>query len=87
MHDGGEKRAYLYGADDQMLGGLNSFYLLVDKPEVYGLPPDPKMPTRNLVSSSLFTMLGAIVVGLMGLFSFRERGRRLAEDNRAGEIP
>jgi len=39
----------------KMLGGLNSFYLLVDKPEVYGLPPDPKMPTRNLVSSSWFS--------------------------------
>src|SRR5437763_14017910 len=25
----GEKGAYLYGADDKMLGGLNSFYLLV----------------------------------------------------------
>jgi formate dehydrogenase iron-sulfur subunit len=47
LHEGGEKRAYLYGADENMLGGLNSFYLLVDKPEVYGLPPDPKMPTRN----------------------------------------
>ena len=52
LHQTGEKRAYLYGADEKMLGGLNSFYLLVDKPEVYGLPPDPKMPTRNLVSSS-----------------------------------
>ncbi len=48
LHQDGEKRAYLYGADEKMLGGLNSFYLLVDKPEVYGLPPDPKMPTRNL---------------------------------------
>ena len=56
-----------------MLGGLNSFYLLVDRPEVYGLPPDPKMPSRNLVSGSVYTVLGAILVGLAGLFSFRER--------------
>ena len=56
-----------------MLGGLNSFYLLVDKPEVYGLPPDPKLPSRNLVSGSLFAMLGALMVGLAGVFSFRER--------------
>ena len=34
LHQTGEKRAYLYGADEKMLGGLNSFYLLVDKPEV-----------------------------------------------------
>jgi formate dehydrogenase iron-sulfur subunit len=74
LQQGGEKRAYLYGADEQMLGGLNSFYLLVDKPEVYGLPPDPKMPTRNLVRGSMFTVLGAIMVGLAGVFSFRNRG-------------
>ena len=74
LQQGGEKRAYLYGADEKMLGGLNSFYLLVDKPEVYGLPPDPKMPTRNLVSSSMFSVLGAILVGLIGIFNFRDRG-------------
>ena len=74
LHDGGEKRAYLYGADEKMLGGLNSFYLLVDRPEVYGLPPDPKMPSRNLVPGSVYTVLGAILVGLAGLFSFRDRG-------------
>ncbi len=59
-----------------MLGGLNSFYLLVDKPEVYGLPPDPKMPSRNLTSSSMYAMLGAVMVGLIGVFSFRDRGGR-----------
>ena len=69
----------LDGADDKFLGGLNSFYLLVDKPEVYGLPPDPKMPTRNLKSGSLYTVLGAILVGLAGVFSFRERATREEE--------
>src|SRR5260370_41760398 len=34
----GVTKAALYGADDKVLGGLNSFYLLVDEPEVYGLP-------------------------------------------------
>ena len=33
----GENRAHLYGADDKFLGGLNSFYLLVDQPR--GLRP------------------------------------------------
>ena len=77
----GEKRAYLYGADEKMLGGLNSFYLLVDKPEVYGLPPDPKMPTRNLKSGTWFSAFGAILVGLMGIINFRNRGAR---DQRSG---
>jgi formate dehydrogenase iron-sulfur subunit len=69
----GEKRAQLYGADDKMLGGLNSFFLLVDRPEVYGLPPDPKLPSRNVKTSSLLSAVGAVVVGLMGVISFRMR--------------
>jgi formate dehydrogenase iron-sulfur subunit len=76
LHAAGETRAYLYGADDTMLGGLNSFYLLVDKPEVYRLPPDPKMPTRNLIRGSIYAVLGAIMVGLTGIFHLRERGTR-----------
>jgi formate dehydrogenase iron-sulfur subunit len=76
LHGRGEKRAYLYGADEKMLGGLNAFFLLVDRPEVYGLPSDPQMPTRNLAPSSLWTVLGAIVVGLVGVFNFRTRGTR-----------
>ena len=74
LQQAGEKRAYLYGADDKILGGLNSFYLLVDKPEVYGLPADPKMPTRNLKSGSWFSVLGAVLVGLIGVINFRNRG-------------
>ena len=77
LHQTGEKRAYLYGADEKVLGGLNSFYLLVDKPEVYGLPPDPKMPTRNLKSGTWFSAFGAVLVGLMGVINFRNRGARL----------
>ena len=77
----GENRAYLYGADDKFLGGLNSFYLLVDQPEVYGLPAAPKMPTRNLIPSSLFSTAGAVVLALLGLVGLRQR--RMEE--RAGE--
>jgi formate dehydrogenase iron-sulfur subunit len=72
----GETRAHLYGADDTMLGGLNSFFLLIDRPEVYGLPPDPKMPSRNLAPSSWVSVLGGVLVGIAGLVSFRSRGSR-----------
>ena len=75
LHTAGERRAYLYGTDEKMLGGLNSFYLLVDKPEVYGLPPDPRLPSRNLKSSSLWSAIGALLVGVLGIISFRTRGR------------
>ena len=76
LHGQGEKRAYLYGADEKMLGGLNSFFLLVDRPEVYHLPPDPQLPTRRVRSSGWTSVLGALVVGVAGLVSFRTRGRR-----------
>jgi formate dehydrogenase iron-sulfur subunit len=82
LHTQGEKRAYLYGADDKMLGGLNSFFLLVDRPEVYNLPPDPKMPTRNLARSSWLSGLGAVLIGIMGVISFRMRGQ--GPDHRGG---
>jgi formate dehydrogenase iron-sulfur subunit len=70
----GEPNAYLYGADDSMLGGLNAFFLLVDRPEVYNLPPDPKLPTRQLQPSSWLSVLGGALVALVGLVSFRGRG-------------
>ncbi len=73
LHGRGERGAYLYGADEKMLGGLNSFYLLVDTPEVYGLPPDPKLPSRNLKPGSLWSALGAVVIGVVGLISLRTR--------------
>jgi formate dehydrogenase iron-sulfur subunit len=79
LHQQGERRAYLYGADDSMLGGLNAFFLLVDRPEVYGLPVAPNLPTRNLVPSSLFAALGALLVGLMGVVNFRMRRANAAD--------
>jgi formate dehydrogenase iron-sulfur subunit len=73
LHAQGRSKAYLYGEDEKILGGLNSFYLLEDTPEVYGLPASPKMPSRNLIPGSLFSGLGAVLVGLVGLLSFRQR--------------
>lgn len=73
LHERGETRARLYGADEEMLGGLNSFYLIVDEPEAYGLPRDPQLPSRNLVSSSLLTTLSAVVMAMVGLIGFRKR--------------
>jgi formate dehydrogenase iron-sulfur subunit len=69
----GETRARLYGADETILGGLNSFYLLVDEPEVYGLPRNPKLPTRNLTISSLFSTAGALVMALFAVVTLRKR--------------
>jgi formate dehydrogenase iron-sulfur subunit len=45
----GEAGARLYGADpDDGIGGAGAFFLLLDEPEVYGLPPDPVVTTKDL---------------------------------------
>jgi formate dehydrogenase iron-sulfur subunit len=73
LHALGETKAYLYGADEKVLGGLNSFYLLVDRPETYGLPSNPKLPSRKVVLSALGSIFAAILTALGLLFSFRDR--------------
>ena len=41
--------ARLYGEDpDDGVGGAGAMFLLLDEPEVYGLPPDPVVTTRDL---------------------------------------
>jgi formate dehydrogenase iron-sulfur subunit len=41
--------ARLYGNDpDDGVGGTGSIFLLLDRPEVYGLPPNPVVPTKRL---------------------------------------
>ena len=84
LHQTGEKRAYLYGADEKMLGGLNSFYLLVDKPEVYGLPPDPKMPTRNLEIRHVVLRLGRGSGRPDGRHQFPQSRRQAGDARRSG---
>jgi len=84
LHERGEARAYLYGADRAFLGGLHAFYLLVDKPEAYGLPSNPRLPTRNLRFSALWSTLGAVALGLFGLFSLRTRRDAVGPDETSG---
>ncbi|MEA2388895.1 MAG: formate dehydrogenase iron-sulfur subunit [Thermoleophilaceae bacterium] len=49
LHERGETSARLYGADDgDGVGGMGAFFLLLDDPEVYGLPPDPVATTHDL---------------------------------------
>jgi formate dehydrogenase iron-sulfur subunit len=49
LHDRGVTEARLYGDEpDDGVGGNGAFFLLLDEPEAYGLPPDPVVPTRDL---------------------------------------
>jgi formate dehydrogenase iron-sulfur subunit len=49
LHADGVTDARLYGHDpDDGVGGAGAFFLLLDEPEVYGLPPDPVVTTHDL---------------------------------------
>lgn len=49
LHAQGRVEARLYGANSaDGVGGTGSIFLLLDEPEVYGLPPDPVVPTRHM---------------------------------------
>lgn len=73
LRERGVKEAQLYGVDDNILdGGLNSFFLLLDEPEVYNLPQNPPRPSNNVVPASFWTIVAAAVLGLFGIFIFRK---------------
>ena len=74
LHERGVTDAYLYGdVPGQTYSELNSFYLLVDRPSVYGLPETPVNPwlamkgdyLRAVLSGllSLAVLLAALVLG------------------------
>jgi formate dehydrogenase iron-sulfur subunit len=44
------------------VGGAGAFFLLLDEPEVYGLPPDPVVTTRDL--PAMWTRVGLAAVAL-----------------------
>jgi formate dehydrogenase iron-sulfur subunit len=70
--------ARLYGADGEVLGGLNAFYLLRGEPEVYGLPRDPIVPSTNVPRSTFWAVLTGFMVALGALFKFRDRAKPAA---------
>ena len=65
LHEQGFTEARLYGAnEDDGVGGTGSVFLLLDEPEVYGLPPDPVVPTAKL--PEMFRAAGVAGLGLLG---------------------
>jgi formate dehydrogenase iron-sulfur subunit len=71
LQEEGVLNVQLYGADpDDGVGGMHSFFLLLDDPETYSLPPDPKVTTRDLPSvwGSAFAAAGALAVGIAASF-------------------
>jgi formate dehydrogenase iron-sulfur subunit len=71
----GETRANIYGYTQAK--GLNVFYLLMDKPEVYGLPENPVVDHEKKPITFGSTKVDMLVAGVSALIKFRERvGRK-----------
>lgn len=72
LHAAGVSEARLYGEDPaDGVGGDGAFFLLLDEPEVYGLPPDPVVTTRDLGSMwrHVGVAAGALVAGALASFA------------------
>jgi formate dehydrogenase iron-sulfur subunit len=75
LHAAGQTQARLYGADpEDGIGGAGAFFLLLDEPEVYGLPPDPVVTTRDL--PAMWRWAGAAAVVLAAGVAVAFTGRR-----------
>jgi formate dehydrogenase iron-sulfur subunit len=73
LQDAGVHDARLYGEDPgDGVGGDGAFFLLLDEPEVYGLPPDPVVTTRDLpsmwrhVATAAATLAGGALAAFLG---------------------
>jgi formate dehydrogenase iron-sulfur subunit len=75
LNDAGVTDARLYLADtDNGIRGAGAFFLLLDDPEVYGLPPDPIAPTLDLPAMWRHAVIAA--VGLLSAGLIASLGRR-----------
>jgi formate dehydrogenase iron-sulfur subunit len=72
LRSSGVPEARLYGEDPaDGVGGDGAFFLLLDEPEVYGLPPDPVVPTRDLARIYGFAAAaaGALLAAAVSVFA------------------
>jgi formate dehydrogenase iron-sulfur subunit len=74
----GHADANIYGYKEA--GGLNVFYLFLDRPQVYGQQEAVVVPQKRLPVSSAVTIAGALALGGAALVSFRERGSRETDE-------
>jgi formate dehydrogenase iron-sulfur subunit len=71
LHAQGMTEARLYGANDlDGVGGTGSVFLLLDEPEVYGLPPDPRVPTADLPRMFRRAGIAAAAMAAAAVLSF-----------------
>jgi Fe-S-cluster-containing dehydrogenase component len=71
LHERGVPDARLYGHDpNDGVGGDGAFFLLLDEPEVYGLPPDPVVTTRDLPDMWRRAGLAAVAMAAAAVAAF-----------------
>ncbi|HZD74848.1 MAG TPA: 4Fe-4S dicluster domain-containing protein, partial [Actinomycetota bacterium] len=75
LHQQGVTQAQLYGRGESVYGGLNAFFLLMDKPETYKLPnaQNAVLPRRNNPGGYLTGLVTAVLGVLAGLIALRRR--------------
>jgi formate dehydrogenase iron-sulfur subunit len=75
LHELGYTEARLYGTDENDgVGGTGSVFLLLDEPEVYGLPPDPRVTTADL--PDMFRKAGMAGLAMLGMAAAAFVGRK-----------
>jgi formate dehydrogenase iron-sulfur subunit len=75
LHEQGVTEARLYGEDPtDGVGGNGAFFLLLDEPEVYGFPPDPVVPTRDLPRMWKYAGLAAGALAAVAVAVFGGQG-------------
>jgi formate dehydrogenase iron-sulfur subunit len=77
LHAQGLAQANLYGDTDEVYGGLNAFFLLMDKPEAYKLPnaANAVLPQRNNLGGYLGIFATAVLGVLGAVIARRQRNR------------
>jgi formate dehydrogenase iron-sulfur subunit len=77
LHGAGVDDARLYGHDPaDGVGGDGAFFLLLDEPEVYGLPPDPVVTTRDLPAMWRRAGVASALIALTIVAAFTRSTRR-----------
>ncbi len=89
LHSRGIEGAYLYGAgdepEDQLAGGLGSFFLLTEPPERYGLPAHADSPVQeNVVPATLAAVAAGLLAGAGTVLAFVTAARRGRTTTRGG---
>jgi formate dehydrogenase iron-sulfur subunit len=74
----GETKAELYGMPEGKeateVGPLHAFFLLLDKPETYNLPPVPRLPRKTM--GERYAWSAAVGLGLATIAALVFRGGR-----------